>query len=84
MNKLNLKLKTLVQTCSEFPSQWEGQFLDGRYIYIRFRWGNLGFGIGNTPDEAVNNYQYGDDVGRDEFDGEISQAEMLALLGLEI
>jgi hypothetical protein len=83
MNKLNLTLKTLRQTCNSCPSQWEGELTNGNFIYIRFRWGNLGYGIGATIDQAVVNYDYGEQIG-DEFDGNLSQVKMLRLLGLKL
>jgi len=35
------KLVKLEKTCLACPSQWEGQINDGRWIYIRYRWGDL-------------------------------------------
>lgn len=31
----------LVRTCLATPSQWSGVTCDGRFIYIRYRWGRL-------------------------------------------
>lgn len=78
-----MKVKSLVRTCSACPSQWEGELEDGRFIYIRFRWGNLGYGIGDTPKNAVKNYRYGDNCGDCELDGEMSDGEMIERLGLK-
>ena len=75
-----MKIKSLQQTCFACPSQWEGELEDGRFIYIRYRWGNLGFGIGNTLSEAIENYNYGEDLGK-EFDGVMETNDMLRHLG---
>lgn len=64
-----MKLLRLKKTCEACPSQWEGELEDGRFIYIRFRWGNLGFGIGETIKDAIKNYDYGNDVGNDPLNG---------------
>ena len=44
---------TLTKTCLACPSQWEGALDDGRAIYVRFRYGHLGVGIGDTLEEAL-------------------------------
>jgi len=36
-----IKIKNLIQTCGGCPSQWEGEDIDGNYVYIRYRWGTL-------------------------------------------
>ena len=48
-----LKVVELEQTCTASPSQWEGKADDGRFVYVRFRWGHLRIGVGTTLDEAV-------------------------------
>jgi len=45
----------LVRTCSRSPSQWEGQTSDGRFVYVRYRWGCLQIGIGPSLDDAISN-----------------------------
>lgn len=42
------------QTCRACPSQWEGQLLDGRYFYVRYRSGRLRIGFGDSPWAAVD------------------------------
>lgn len=44
----------LKQTCSACPSQWEGSTDDGRCVYIRYRWGTLEVGIGETKGDAID------------------------------
>ena len=79
---INLKLKNLKQTCIACPSQWEGELENGKFIYIRYRWGNLGYGIGENHDDAVKKYNYGEDVGDNGFDGEMNTEDMMRYLGL--
>jgi hypothetical protein len=75
-----MKLRSLIQTCEAFPSQWDGVLEDGRAVYIRYRWGLLTVRVNpNTPEETE---LYGHYHG-DHLDGEIEEAEMLRLTGLE-
>jgi len=48
-------VKTLIRTCERSPSQWEAQTADGRYLYVRYRWGCLEIGMGVSMDAAVAN-----------------------------
>lgn len=48
------KVATLQKTCESHPAQWEGRLADGRFIYVKFRWGHLRIGIGETPAAAVD------------------------------
>ncbi len=84
MKKLNLKLKNLKKTRDSCPSQWEGKLENGRYIYIRYRWGELGYGIGATINIAVRSYNFENknNVGPS-FDGSMETDRMLKLLGLK-
>jgi hypothetical protein len=43
------------QTCSACPSQWEGEFEDGRVLYARYRGGGLSVGVGADIGAAVKN-----------------------------
>jgi hypothetical protein len=65
------------QTCTACPSQWEGVCSDGRHIYIRFRWGCLTYGLGDTIDDAVTNSLKCDGIEiSDGLDGWMTNAEM--------
>lgn len=57
--KVRPKVQTLKLTCEAYPSQWEGQLQDGRFVYIRYRYGVLRMGIGVTEDEAADNTTFG-------------------------
>lgn len=43
----------LEKTSGSFPSQWEAETNDGRFIYIRYRFGRFEVSIGNTKDESI-------------------------------
>jgi len=72
-------LRELKQTCWACPSQWEIELKDGRYVYARFRWGDIGFGIGETLTKAVRNYNYGEQVSG-EYDGVMNTKTMVKYL----
>jgi hypothetical protein len=44
---------TLARTGDRSPSQWEGETQDGRRVYVRYRWGHLTIGIGESMSDAV-------------------------------
>ena len=65
------------RTCIACPSQWEGECSDGQHIYIRFRWGSLTWGIGDTINAAVEASFDCDSVDlSDSMDGYMTNAEM--------
>lgn len=69
------KVAYLEQTCTACPSQWEGKMEDGRYVYIRYRWGALSWTVGEET-------QYRDTM--DANDGFMSTDDMLRLTGLAL
>lgn len=83
MTEERLGLRELWQTCSACPSQWEGITEDGRSIYVRYRWGTLTWGFGDTLDAAVDESirSQGKQLG-EEFDGELDTYTMLDELNL--
>lgn len=46
------ELKSLDQTCSACPSQWEGRTTDDQYVYVRFRWGGLSVSVDPVEDRV--------------------------------
>lgn len=72
-----LVVTELQNTCDVCPSQWEGTLADGRCVYIRYRAGRLGFGIGATVWGAVEDWNTRDDrkIG-DDLDGSMTDEEM--------
>jgi len=51
--ELPLVLKSAKRTCSFCPTQYEGETVDGRHVYVRFRWGYLAVYVGPTVDDAI-------------------------------
>ena len=47
-----VRIKEINRTCLACPSQWEGEDVKGRYIYIRFRHGTLSLCI-NDIDNVI-------------------------------
>lgn len=43
----------LARTGLSSPSQWEGETSDGRYLYVRYRWGFLSIGIGHSRADSI-------------------------------
>lgn len=74
-----IRIVELEQTCDSYPSQWEGRSDDGRYVYIRYRFGELLFGVHDQEELAI---LLADTVGICDgmFDGELSTSEMMERL----
>lgn len=74
-------VKALTKTCEAFPAQWEGQLEDGRWVYIRVRYGILSVGFGETRDAAISDGLKDDgvDVGNEHF-GEMNTFDMLSIV----
>lgn len=71
----------LRQTCMACPSQWEGRTRDGRYVYIRYRWGHLTWGLGASPDLAVRASMHCDGIhSGDDLDGTLDTSSMVKML----
>jgi hypothetical protein len=74
------KVMALKKTSLACPSQWEGVLEDGRFVYARYRHGELSVGVGDDIEEAVRNGMsdqalYMDHVG-DGLDGFINFDEL--------
>ena len=76
-----MKVTGLKCTCWPCPSQWEARKEDGRFVYVRYRWGELGMGIGGNLRKAVANQRLIYDSGKP-YDGDMSTEEMLERTGL--
>ena len=76
-----MKLRTLEKTCEACPAQWEGQLEDGRYVYVRYRWGVLRVGMGDTKDQAIGDRGSCTDF-HDRFHGTMDTEAMLGHTGL--
>lgn len=85
-----ITLQKIRQTCAGCPSQWEAVTSTGLNVYIRYRYGHLGWGIGSTPDDAVHDWrrrrQAGEDIHLppDVPDGVILLRDACSRLGLAI
>jgi hypothetical protein len=58
----------------ESHQTWEGQLLDGRVFYFRYRWGFASLGVGSTLDDAVSDNRVGRQFG-DRLDGWLDEDE---------
>ena len=80
----NLKLIELTRTCIACPSQWEGKLSSDEYIYIRYRHSFFSVGIGTTLDKAVDTDTFVANLGLGEYDGDMSDEDMLLILKKEL
>jgi hypothetical protein len=76
---------TLTQTCFACPSQWEGQLDDGRYVYIRYRWGMLKArtSLVSVNDAVLQGEVLYSQAHGDALAGEMSTADMLQTIGAQ-
>lgn len=72
---MSILLAKVVQTCWACPSQWDAWTPDGRYVYMRFRWGHGTVTI--KPWGTVAEFTTDDPM-----NGVISLEEFLAATGL--
>ncbi len=80
-----MKIINIKQTCESNPSQWEFILDDGRYGYIRYRWGILRISLGISLSDAI--YGYDSDTILDatighEYDGTLNHEELFAAFKL--
>ena len=75
-------LAELEMTCEACPSQWEGKLTDGRYVYVRYRWGVLQVGIGDTLSDAIENRRSVWEKVNDSFHGVMDTEMMLSRTGI--
>lgn len=69
------EVKKLTLTCEACPSQWEGETVSGKKIYIRYRHGILRY-------ELDGEIRYGIDHGHI-YDGFMTDEEMIKLLEMQ-
>lgn len=48
----HLIVSTARQTCSACPDQWEGELIDGRLFYFRYRCGEASIAVGSTREQV--------------------------------
>ncbi len=66
------KVKTIVKTCDACPSQWSGKTVDGKAIYIRYRWGGFRAEIDNEVVMAA-------EADQEPFGGSMSDERMIEM-----
>ena len=74
-----MKVVELQQTCEACPSQWTGRTDDGKWIYVRYRYGWLSIRVAEGDDvyAAVNGEEvFGKECGED-LDGWMTLAELI-------
>ena len=80
-------IESLVMTCESFPSQWDALDINGKYIYIRYRWGKLtvercdtkeSYDYFNVKSEMLLSKQLGDLL-----DGELNTDDLIEILKAE-
>ena len=49
-----MKIVELTRTCIACPSQWDAKLDDGRWAYLRFRFGNFTMNVGDDVESAVS------------------------------
>lgn len=72
-----ITVESIVQTCQAWPAQWEGRTTDGRFVYVRYRWGWLQVGFGATLEEAYDDETIDVQLGGD-VDGVLSYEQLIA------
>lgn len=74
------KIEKITQTCSACPSQWEGEFTNGKPFYIRYRWGYLSVREGKKGGDVMSAVSgeeiFGEQLG-DGMDGVIDLGTVL-------
>ncbi|MEU7416723.1 hypothetical protein [Streptomyces antibioticus] len=66
-----------VQTCFGCPSQWDAWTSDGKYLYLRFRWGSGT--VDNDQGETIASFDTDD-----KWAGVIDLDEFCACAGLQL
>lgn len=74
------RVATAVRTCDRSPTQYEGQLADGRFWYLRYRWGGLSVGVGADVDEAIGHDGASRVLDPEGWDGYLSHAEVDKLM----
>jgi hypothetical protein len=57
-----IKIVKAVSTCGACPSQWDAWTDDGKYVYIRYRWGHLSISY-EVLGEPILEKNIGDEYG---------------------
>src|SRR5579864_4666766 len=84
---LSLRVRGLVRICEAMPSAWQATTLDGRPVYIRYRYGRLKVYVGEEPGGPTA-ISHGALVFlrdfHDRYHGVMSTEDMLRYTGIEL
>jgi len=73
-------IKYIRKTCECYPSQWEVKLMDGRMLYIRYRWGVLSIRVSLKETDDIMDAVDGKEAIREKlgagFDGYLSDNAM--------
>ena len=53
MTQQIIGIKYIRKTCERNPSQWEVKLIDGRMLYIRYRWGALSIRVSSKKTDGI-------------------------------
>ena len=75
-----IKLKKVNCTCRACPLQIEGETEDGKFFYLRYRWGSLKFGVWENENDfldvkADRSYLFSENVGG-QYSGTMGEEEL--------
>lgn len=70
---MKYKIVKLEMTCGACPSQWDAETDQGKYVYIRYRYGYLSASVSG---ETLTKDVYGEYIGGP-LDGVLSTEEMM-------
>lgn len=69
-------------TCDGCPSQWEAETSDGKYVYMRYRWGGFTVSMADNEDKIFTSdaiILFREQLG-DALDGVLTDREMQLVL----
>lgn len=66
-----IRIVKAVQTCGACPAQWDAWTDDGKYVYVRYRWGYLSVSYDVMGEPILEK------VVGDEYDGVMSFEELV-------
>ena len=53
MIQQTISIKYIKRTCESCPSQWEVKLMDGRMVYVRYRWGILSIRVSSKKTDNI-------------------------------
>ena len=74
---MRIVVRHVRKTSQHHPAQWHGMTADDRHVYVRYRWGHLQVGIGDTFDDAVSDESILSVQRGGPYDGELPYADLV-------